>query len=599
MSLLRIVTGKRARWLFLSPHRSYPKVLFRSYVVSEREICGTQIGKSKFGPENSRPRSEEIHDGKVIKAVSDLLRRGDDWDWLSANLGHIRLSDSIVEGILLQLKEPLDAKKGLSFFHWSSVRKNFEHSVRSYCLLVQILFHARIDTHAKAMLESAVRKNSYCGSPFRLEESLLSTYAITCSSPQLFDYLVQTYAKMRMFHEAISSCHYLKERGFLPSIVTWNLLLNVVQRSDQNILIWRIYEDMVINKTFPNAMTTRFMVDALCKQGLLQKTVVLLDRITGKRCLPGVIVNTALIIRLFEDDRVDEGILLLKRMHRKHMVTDNVAYSLIVFGLCRLGNLERALIMHDEMCKRGCPANSFTFTSLIGVHCKDGRFQEFNQLVQEMVNQGLMPYDETYSFLIEGCCRAGKLEYGLRFYQGMLQRGLLPSRQAFNELLGKICEAGDVDKANGILTVALDKGFLPDELTYSQLIDAYSKMNNIQEVLKLYYEMEYRGPAPGLLTHSLLVRSLCKVKKYDKAEKILSAIKDKSLIPSTYMYNCIIEGLCMSNNTGKALQIYDEMRMPGNKPNSRTYAVLVEGMHRCYTLRTPEDVLDNLLPVFN
>ncbi|XP_031503193.1 pentatricopeptide repeat-containing protein At1g66345, mitochondrial [Nymphaea colorata] len=602
MSLLRSVTRKGvfgARWLFLYSHKSDPRVLLRPYVVNERKICGTQIEKSKVGPENSWFWSEKINDVEVVRLVSELLRRGDDWDWLSGKLDHIRLTDSIVEDILLQLKEPSDAKKGLSFFHWSSVRKKFDHSVRSYCILAQILFHARLDTHAKVMLESAARKNSYRESPFRLEESLLSTYAVTCSSPQLFDHLIQTYAKLRMFHEAISSYHYLQEHGFLPSIATWNMLLNVVQRSDKNLLIWRIYEDMITKKTFPNAVTSRIMVDAMCKQGLLQKTIDLLDKISSKRCLPGVIVNSALIVRMIEDDRVDEGILLLKRMYRKNMVTDNVTYSLIIFGLCKLGIMEHALAMHDEMLKRGYPANSLTYTSLIGVHCKDGRFQEFDQLVQEMVKQGLVPYNETYNFLIEGCCRAGKLGYATRFYQEMLQRGLLPSTHAFNQLLEEICEAGDVDKANDILTTALEKGLLPDEVTYAHLIDAYSKMDNVQEVLKLYHEMEYRGPAPGLLTHSLLVRSLCRCKQYDKAEKILSAMKEKSLIPSTYIYNCIIEGLCMSNNTGKAFQLYDEMRTTGAKPNSHTFAVLVEGMHRFYTLQTPEDAIDNLSSAFN
>uniref|UniRef100_A0A7N2M0E4 Uncharacterized protein n=1 Tax=Quercus lobata TaxID=97700 RepID=A0A7N2M0E4_QUELO len=55
-------------------------------------------------------------------------RKGCNWDILIQNFDSVLLNDLIVEKVLLELKVPTNAKQALAFFHWSALRKKFEHA---------------------------------------------------------------------------------------------------------------------------------------------------------------------------------------------------------------------------------------------------------------------------------------------------------------------------------------------------------------------------------------------------------------------------------------------------------------------------------------
>ena len=124
------------------------------------------------------------------------FRKGCNWDILAQNFDSVRLNDLIVEKVLLELKEPTDAKRALAFFHWSAQRKKFEHGNWSYCITIHILVQAKLLTDARALLESVLKKNAGSHLRFSVVDSLLSSYKITVSTPFVFDLLVQAYAKL-------------------------------------------------------------------------------------------------------------------------------------------------------------------------------------------------------------------------------------------------------------------------------------------------------------------------------------------------------------------------------------------------------------------
>ncbi|KAL4199457.1 hypothetical protein AMTRI_Chr03g51220 [Amborella trichopoda] len=584
---------------------SSPKDIFSSF--SRRRVSNNDP-KSKVSMERDEalkdaPKADAFHDkmknfrdAETVTGICDMLRKGGNWDDLSLCFGVINLNEAIIEHVLLNLKELNEAKLALSFFHWSSLCKKIDHGLSTYCIIVHILVRSELFTHAQALLESAVKK--HCIEDFgfpKLSESLLGTYYITGSSFRVFDFLVQTYARLRMFDEAISSYSLLEKYGFSPSIVTWNILLNFVQKSNQSTIVWRIYEDMLMRRTYPNVITVRTLTNELCKEGKLQKFLDLVNMIQRERCDSGVIVNVALIDNMFREKKWDQGIVFLRRMVQKNMILDKVAYSLIINGFCEKGDLVRANEMHEDFLKKGFPSNSFTCTSFIGLYCKKGKFEEVNRLMKEMVSEGLKPYDMTYNFLIEGLCKLGKLEESLNFYEEMIRMKYLPSVCTFNELAFELCKLGKVDKANGLLTDLLDMGFSPDEITYCLLIDGYNREGHtIQEALKLYYEMEFKGPSPGHMAYSLLIGGLCRWGKVKEAEKFLKVYRDKLLSPTKSIYNTLIIGHCESGNIEKALYYYDEMIRDGLVPDSRTLRALAELANKDNTLLIVNEVFDGL-----
>ncbi|XP_057445234.1 pentatricopeptide repeat-containing protein At1g66345, mitochondrial [Lotus japonicus] len=512
----------------------------------------------------------------VAAAICDSFRRRRSWDAVSRKFGSLELNDSLVEQVLLELKDPNDAKTALSFFHWSAKTHRFNHGVRSYSIAIHVLVRAGLITDARALLESLAAKNRDPGAVRAVTDSLIDAVGFVSGSHRpVLDLLVQTYAKMRLTEAAFDVCCNVEARGFRVSLASFNSVLHVLQRSDRVSLVWDVYEHMIRGRNYPNAVTLKIMIDALCKEGLLQRNVDALDRIMGERKRsshsPSAIVNSSLILRMVEKGHLveEEGkrervavmvVTLLKRLLQQNLVPDSVGYSLIVHAKVRLGSLDSALEMYEEMVMSGFEPNSFVYTSFTGGFCKEGRIDEAMELMRGMEGRGLKPYGETFDHVIIGCAAgSGRLEECLGVFEAMLGAGFIPSCLSFDKMVEKLCENRDVEQANANLTRLLDKGFLPGETTYSLLIKGYAAKGEVQEVLKLYYEMEYKSMCPGLSVFTSVIQCLCRCGKLEDAEKYLKTMKSRLLTPDVAIYETMIASHEQKGNNARVLQLCNEM----------------------------------------
>ncbi|XP_078437685.1 putative pentatricopeptide repeat-containing protein At5g36300 [Wolffia australiana] len=499
--------------------------LYKSYACSgfaPRKTC--EIYVKAFGLASI---SVDTQEGELDQ-VCNSLRGRINWDNLDVSLGKLELSSSLVDRVLIHLREPSNAKRSLSFFHWCSQRKKHNHGVRSFCLMIHILVQAGLTADATALLESILQKNSNSESSlFDVAETLISTHKDVQPGHRAFDLLVQTCSKLRFYFVAFRICCHHEQLGFMPSLISFNTLLHVVQRSGQKDLTWEIYEFMIFKRIYPNQFTIEIMTESMCKEGTLLRMVAVLDQIHPKRCSPTVIVNAALVLRIIEQGRTEEGILLARRMLQKNLILDIVASSLIIHAYCRSGNSNLAIDSQDEMLKRGHPMNAFVSTALIELHIREGKAEAVEIMLQKMHLAGLKPYEETYNVLIIWFSKQGRLEEAWNFCKRMVDGKCLPSNKASEALIGRLCESGHVEKAEILLTRLMEKGFSPGELIYCDLISGFGRTGKFQSVLRLYNEVEWREVSVSVLLYKAVIRSLFLCGKPAEAEKIFSRLKKK------------------------------------------------------------------------
>ena len=508
------------------------------------------------------------NNNNIITSISNSFRTKQNWDTITKNFTSIKLTPSLAQQILSELNNPTDAKNALSFFHWSTKTHRFQHTLHSYSIIINLLLHSNLLTDAKALLESLALKNTQTHTVRAVVDSLLKDSVVSGSNPPVLDLLIKTYAKARLIDAAFDVIRYIDELGFCIGLSSFNALLHVAQRCNRFETVWEVYGYMILKRVYPNAVTFRIMIDALCKEGLLQRNVDIVDRIIGKRNShsPPVIVNLSLILRMLEKENEEgkEGelfklVTLLKRLLQKNLIGDSVAYSLIVHVKVRLGDLDFALEMYHEMVRRGFSENSFVYTSFIQAFCEKGRIDEAVGLMREMEGKGLRAYGETYECVMVGCADLGRLKECWRVFEDMLSAGFVPCCSSFNKVAGNLCENGEVEKVNDMLTLLLDKGFLPSDVTYSHLIDGYARMDEVQGVLKIYYEMEYKSMCPGLSVYLSMIQCFCRLGKIDDAEKYLRIMKGRSLAPNVSLYETLIAGHMQKGNDERALQLRNEM----------------------------------------
>ncbi|GFQ05537.1 pentatricopeptide repeat-containing protein at1g66345 mitochondrial [Phtheirospermum japonicum] len=438
----------------------------------------------------------------------------------------------------------------------------FQHGLSSYCLLIHILVKARLVKDAKALFESVLTKKITEANSRTLGvlDSLIDTYVTVDSVPLVFDLFIQTCAKLRMVDDILDACKLLFDRGFPLSVISFNTVLHVMQKSDEARLAWGVYNHMIVIKILPNEATVRIMVALLCKEGKLERFLGIVDRMHGKRCsVPQIIVNTCLVYEMIEDGRIEDGLILLKQMLQKNMILDTISYSLVVFAKFKMGNLNSAKEIYDEMLKRGFKENAFVCNLLVGANCEEGRLDEAIGLLEEMERLGVKPVDETFNHLIKGCSLYGRSDDSLVFCEQMTRMGLIPSCSAVNEMFGKLCENGKTKRADEMLTILLDKGFGPDENTYSHLICGYCKDDNMEGLTKILFEMEYRSISPNMSGFNAVIVGLCKCERLEEAEKYLETMKARFLIPSKNIYERLIAGHLVKGDETRACRLYNEM----------------------------------------
>ncbi|GJX60332.1 pentatricopeptide repeat-containing protein [Tanacetum coccineum] len=299
---------------------------------------------------------------------------------------------------------------------------------------------------------------------------LISSYEVTDSTPFVFDLVVQICAKLRMINEALDVCFGLSEHGFRLSVISYNTLLHVVQKSDKNMLVWGIYEHMIVNRMDPNDKSVGIMVNALCKEGKLQSFVDMIDRIDGKRCLPRVIVNTCLVFGMVEEGRVEDGLI-------------------------KMGEVESAREVYDEMVKRGFEANSFVHTKFIKAYCEGGKFvdgdelfrlngresvRRANEMLTVLLDKGFVPDVNTFSYLIAGYGREGDVEGVLKLYYEMEYRKLSPGALVFNWLVISHCQAGRLEESQKYFRTMKARSLVPLDCAYDTLISSLRKDTKAQ-----------------------------------------------------------------------------------------------------------------------
>lgn len=308
----------------------------------------------------------------IVTCICNSLSKGLSWDSLTKEFSLVQFINPIIQKVLLQLKEPSNAKKALNFFHWSAKQMNFQHGIYTYCITLHILVKAKLVKDAKALLEcilmnpinskgvdtmpaaSVTTECSEKGQEYGISlehdplllnilQSLLDTYVIADSIPFVFDLFMQTCAKLRMLDNILDACKLMDEHGFGLSGISYNTILHVIQKSDKPFLVWDVYEHMIKKRMHPNEVTFAIMVSALRKEGKLVRYLNVVERIHGKRCSsPGVVVNTCLVFQIIEEGRIEDGLVLLKRLSQKNMILDTVSFSMVTFAKLKMGNLDAA-----------------------------------------------------------------------------------------------------------------------------------------------------------------------------------------------------------------------------------------------------------------
>ncbi|KAJ0013389.1 hypothetical protein Pint_21886 [Pistacia integerrima] len=443
---------------------------------------------------------------------------------------------------------------------------------------LQILLQQNRTGIAQNLLKSLLLSKD---SPFSSPHELFSLFSI--SSPSLkpiFSNMMlccDGEGVMALYEEACG-------RGVRINIYTCSILLNALCKEGKVEKAEEILETEMENGFVPNEVVFTTIVNGYCQRGDMNRAILTIERMENRGLRPDCITFNSLIDKFCEMREMDEAERWVKKMVDKGVSPNLETHNSLIDGYGWMGLFERCFQILEEMENHGLKPNLVSYGSLINCMCKDGKLLEAEIVVRDMEGRGIFPNAQIYNMLIDGSCIVRSIKDAFRFLDEMVKSKMVPTLVTYNTLINGLCKMGRLIEAEDLLLQITKIGLSPNVITYNSLISGYSKTGNAQKCLELYENMKKLGIEPTLKTYQPLIIG-CSEEGIVTVEKLLSEMLETNLAPDLPVYNALMHCYVLHRDLQKILALHSEMvdrgihpdKARGLIPKADTYNILIKG----------------------
>jgi pentatricopeptide repeat protein len=237
--------------------------------------------------------------------------------------------------------------------------------------------------------------------------------AVPCAYP--YNTMIMGYGSAGRFDDAYRLLERLRERGFIPSVVSFNSILICLRKKrkvDDSLSLL----DIMKKDAKPNTSTYNIVIDMLCMAG-----------------------------------RVNEAYKVRDEMELAGMFPNLLTFNIMVDKLCKAKHLEEAYKIFESASQRGCNPDSVTYCSPIDGLGKKGKIDEAYRLFEKMLDAGHNANPVVYTSLIRNFFMHGRNEDGHKIFKEMIRRECQPDLTLINTYMDCVFKAGEVDRGKAVL----------------------------------------------------------------------------------------------------------------------------------------------------
>ncbi|GKV48069.1 hypothetical protein SLEP1_g54905 [Rubroshorea leprosula] len=407
--------------------------------------------------------------------------------------------------------------------------------------------------------------------------------------------ILHVYSRTGKHKRAISVFERMKETGLSPTLVTYNVMLDVygkMGRSWDKIL--GLLDEMRSNGLKFDEFTCRIYLEALS----------ILKEMEDNNCPTDSVRYNELVAAYVRVGFYKEGAALIGTMMHKGVMPNAVTYTTVINAYGKAGEEEQALKLFDKMKESRCVPNVCTYNAVLGMLGKKSRSEEMIKILCDMKSSGCSPNRITWNTMLAMCGNTGMHQYinATKMYEEMIEVGFVPCATTYNALLNALARRGDWKVAESVILDMKNKGFRPNETSHSLMLQCYAKGGNVLlrtlvranfkcgalvGMERAFQELLKRGYKPDLVLfnsmlsifakNSILMDMYARVGECWKAEEILKGLQTSGGNPDLVSYNTVIKGFCRQRHMQEALRILSEMTTRGIRPCIFTYNTFLAG----------------------
>lgn len=383
----------------------------------------------------------------------------------------------------------------------------------------------------------------------------------------MIDILSSTKYKNKQFRIVIDMLDYMKRNNkeSVPADVMLEILRKYCERYLTHVQKFAKRKRIRV-KTQPEINAFNFLLDALCKCGL-----------------------------------VKEAEALVRKMKFK-VKPDANTYNVLFFGCCRVRDPTKAMRLMEEMIGAGHKPENFTYCAAIDAFCQAGMVDEAAELFEFMVTKDSAvsaPTARTFALMIVALAKSGKEDECFELIGRMIAMGCLPDVSTYKDVVEGMCNAGKVEEAYRFLDEMGSKGYPPDIVTYNCFLRVLCESKKSDEAVKLYKRMVETSCVPSVQTYNMLITMFFDMADPDGAYSTWKEMDERGCGQDVETYCAMVNGLFDCGREKEACFLLEEVVSKGMKLPYRAFDTFLMRLSEVGNIKVIHKVSEHMKKFYN
>jgi pentatricopeptide repeat protein len=175
-----------------------------------------------------------------------------------------------------------------------------------------------------------------------------------------------------------------------------------------------VFDAMVKEGLVPSVATYNALIQVLCKKDSVQNALLVFEEMVGKGYVPNLTTYNVIIRGLCHSGEMEKGLEFMKRMEEHGCKPSVQTYNVVIRYYCDDGELEKGFELFEKMGNGTCLPNLDTYNILISamfVRKKSEDLVVAGKLLIEMVGRGFLPRKFTFNRVLNGLVLTGNREF--------------------------------------------------------------------------------------------------------------------------------------------------------------------------------------------
>ncbi|THG08224.1 hypothetical protein TEA_002201 [Camellia sinensis var. sinensis] len=153
-----------------------------------------------------------------------------------------------------------------------------------------------------------------------------------------FNIAINCYCHLNQVHVGFSVFGCLFKRGFIPTVATFNTLINGLILEDKTHEAVELFKKLITSREIePNVVMYGTIINGLCRIGNTIRAVSLIRIMEDGSYKPDTVVCNTIIDSFCKDRMVDDALKLFSKMNEQGIHRDVVTYTSLIHGLHNFG----------------------------------------------------------------------------------------------------------------------------------------------------------------------------------------------------------------------------------------------------------------------